>query len=262
MRHLRRGRNASNNPAERQERDDRRWLLARARGRPASHPDAARAAWYVRLERALRALPSPSATPGWQARVFVALERRAARARRRAFRAGMLVAAALALVAWGLRRRPVEGALEPLLLAGQASGAVSRGRGHEAPGVASRPGGALVAAVRSGEPRAPGGAAGGVYGASLGETLVVKGWANGAGELRVYGAGGELALRCPGDFGCDEGFAQGRRRLEGRLTPRSPGRYRVVLLGGAPPALVRGGLGGGASQSASTIVDSYLVEVR
>jgi hypothetical protein len=63
--------------SEQPESEDVAWLLARMRGEPATHLDPERAASYLRLEAALRALPVPTATPGWQEKVLEALRRRA-----------------------------------------------------------------------------------------------------------------------------------------------------------------------------------------
>jgi hypothetical protein len=260
-------------PDERREREDEAWLMARARGESAEHPDPARAESYLRLERALAALPPPAPGRGWQADVLAAIDARA-RARRWAYYSLPFAVAALLLLVWAAWPRPVEGAFAPLALTScsRPSGGVYRG-GSTLPNCAdagTRSGELPNTSVDEargrtrGEHPAPNGD---VTRASLGDALVLKAWLSGPGEIRVYRDGGELVLRCPGGEGCAEANEQRRRLLEVSLTPPAPGRYRAVLLGGAalpaPPAseqeheALRA-----ASKAGAKVVDSLFVEVR
>lgn len=157
---------------------------------------------HDRLETALRNLPARPTPSGWQDSVFAEIDRRERR-RGLARLAGLLLAllALGALVGW-LAHRLESAALggPDLRLTIEAGDPVRGGALRES---AAARGGRMIAQARLG----------------------------GAGELRVYRDGSELALRCPGDAGCTEERAWGRRRLRGALT-LVPGRYDAVALAG------------------------------
>lgn len=85
---------------------DEDWLLTRARGEHAEHPDPARAASYERLEGALAKVPPPAPPDGWQDGVWAEIdlaeaEKRHARVAAMLGRAGGWMLATGALVALG-----------------------------------------------------------------------------------------------------------------------------------------------------------------
>ncbi|HEU4412028.1 MAG TPA: hypothetical protein VFS43_42700 [Polyangiaceae bacterium] len=220
---------------------DAAWLAARARGEAAEHPDPARAAAYVRLERALAVLEAPASGEGWQAKVLAAIDRDA--------EAG-----------GGPKGRPAEGAAR-----GPAGGpeAEARGEGAAVRELPARRGEArqrwrsilpLVAAalavaalwlfIQGGaESRGEavsyyfeGGGARGEHRddqAAVGQTLVLRARPEGKGELRLYRDRRELVLRCPGGEGCEWASERGRALWRVKAPLTAPGRYRAIVLSGA-----------------------------
>ncbi|HEU4534567.1 MAG TPA: hypothetical protein VFS00_10635 [Polyangiaceae bacterium] len=212
-------------PSEREEDErDEAWLLARARGEAAEHPDPERAAAYLRLEKAIAGLELPKAPPGWQAGVLAAIDRdgaetferppsidptaipppgRAGRPTRRWRNAVWPVAAALAVaavVAFFFLRPPPKPQDELLAYNFERAKVRSDSKPDEA---------------------------------AVGDTLVAVARPEGAGELRVYRDRRELVLRCPGGASCSVAREGNRSVVRGTQVLKGPGEYRIVALSGA-----------------------------
>lgn len=170
--------------------EDVAWLEARERGEPvAASP---RAAQYESLERAIRSLPVLSSPAAWQREVLAKVDAEVpVRRRRRAALAVAIpvLAAAAGIVLWLALRRPDE---PPASVA------------------------ALQLEVRRGARIMR------TTTASRGDTLVVRGSAEGDAELWIY-RDQELVTRCPGDAAC-------RGSSAAELVLEVAGRYRAILV--------------------------------
>ncbi len=213
---------------------DAAWLLARMRGEPAPAPGAERVASYARLEQALRGLPAPAASEGWQAKVLAAIDGPTGG------RAGASDASGK-----GAGEGGAAGEARGATVHAWPSGGGARGWRVAAPVAAALaaaaalliflraptgPGGPLLSlqfeqaqtrAVHRGEQ------------AGLGDTLLLEARPDGPGEVRLYRDRRELVLRCPGGEGCALGSEGGRPVVRAKAPLKAPGRYRVMVLSGA-----------------------------
>lgn len=187
--------------AERAESD---WLLARESDPRAMAPSSKIASDYTELEDLLGDLPSEPVDQSWQDEVLRTVASSASPSRswrRRAiarWATGAVLAAAAAMAVWLLWPRPHAGELEVTILH------VDKTRSD------------LEEVV-------------------VGDRLVARAQLRGAGELRVFRAGGALVARCPDGPGCTAS-AHGEYAIE--ITLGAPIRYQVILVTGmikAPP---------------------------
>lgn len=237
------------NESDEDERDEA-WLLARARGESAEHPDPARAASYERLEKALADLETPGPGGGWQAKVLAKIDEQEKAG------AGEAADEPNGAKSGVTRKRPDGPGREPSSGPGDAGDAEVRELPQRStqqrwrsllPLIAAALAAAtLLLLLLTGKPESRGEPIAYYFEgsntrgehrsdqAAVGDTLVLRARPEGEGEVRLYRDRRELVLRCPGGEGCERATERGQSLWRVKAPLKAPGRYRAIVMSGAP----------------------------